>query len=1571
LAFPLSFAQQRLWFLDQLVPANAFYNLPISIRSVYPLNVPLLERCLNEIVRRHESLRTTFSMVNGQPVQVVGHPGPVPLPVTDLSALPSADREVEARRLVDEEARRPFDLAKGPLLRCGVLRLGATDHLFLVTMHHIVSDGWSMGVFARELGELYAAFVVGRPCPLRELPVQYSDYAVWQRKRLVGELLEQQLQYWREKLQGISALQLPTDRPRPVVQSFRGASVPVELSPTLIGALRLLGQSESCTPFMTLLAGFNTLLSRYSGQEDVVVGVPVAGRDRAEVEGIIGFFVNTLVMRGDLSGNPSFRELLRRVREAATGAYAHQELPFEKLVEELQPERDLSRNPLFQVTFQLVSGLPRPNANVPSQALASQTSSASVNPHSITGERGSAVFDLGFNLWEGPDGGVQGYAEYSTDLFDADTVLRMTRHWRRILEAAAAKPDAPLLSLPLLSEAERQQMLVEWNQTDTDYPREVCVHELFCRQAELTPDAVAVACEDRQLTYRELACRAALVARRLIQRGVERGRVVGICLERSEQLVVGLLGILKCGATYLPLDPSYPLQRLAFMIENAQTCIVMTEAGRLNLFKEVLRNRSSMQETAGTATQVISLQELEAAPAVDPELDSSTASTLSEERSGATADDVAYVMYTSGTTGRPKGACIPHRAIIRLVKNSNYITLSSRDTVAQASSISFDAATFEIWGALLNGARLSILQKDSLLSCNAFSEQVVANGFTVLFLTTALFNQLVRQDPAVFRSFRCLLVGGEAADPEAVRQVLRAAPPQQLVHIYGPTENTTFSTWHLVREVPEGAVTVPLGHPISNTSCYVLDARMEPVPIGVSGELYLGGDGLACGYLNAPDLTAEKFVPDRFANTPGRRLYRTGDIVRRLAGGELAFVGRNDNQVKIRGFRVESGEVETVLAACPGVQEGVVLLRQDAPGQKRLVAYVVPKAGSAPSISELRQFVQEHLPTYMIPSVFIVLDTLPLTPSGKVDRRALPEPDYVRPDLQTQWVQPGTPAEKLLAQIWAQVLRLEKVGIHDNFFELGGDSILSIQIIGRAKQVGLHLTPQQLFQHQTVAGLAAVARASASFTIEQGPVEGAVPLTPVQCWFFEHRVANPHHFNQAVVLDAGTIAGPSIFRQALRALVAHHDALRLRFEPSAEGDNVGAYWRQANAAVEDAELLMEMDLSTIPKNEQQMAFDETATCAQSSLDISRGPLIRAVLFRTAQGQSSQLLIAIHHLAVDGVSWHILLEDLRIVLGQLSKGEPVQLLAKTTSFRDWSTRLSEHANTAALRNELTYWMKLTQCPSFRLPIDYPEAEHEPEANSVANAEDVTVALDIEKTRFLLQELPAIYRGQINDILLTALCWAFRSWTGQTALFVDLEGHGREPLFDEVDLTRTVGWFTSIFPVLLDTGATTNPEDALKQVKEQLRVVPGRGIGYGLLRYLTRDGTVRQTLAKVPKPLVSFNYYGQFQAARAGSIHKLLPQQGGHWHSLGGQRFHLLEINGGVQAERMQFTWTFNRRIHRQETIASLATDFVRVLSDMMAQCRVSGLDGYTPSDFSKARLSQSDLDKLLTRIAKGR
>jgi amino acid adenylation domain-containing protein/non-ribosomal peptide synthase protein (TIGR01720 family) len=1182
-------------------------------------------------------------------------------------------------------------------------------------------------------------------------------------------------------------------------------------------------------------------------------------------------------------------------------------------------------------------------------------------------------------------------------------------HFQTLLAGLVANPRQRLSDLPLLTAAERHQLLVEWNKTNVDYLHDGCLHELFEAQVERTPEAIAVVppllplMEQREggITYRELNRRANQLAHHLRALGVRPETLVGICMERSLEMMVGLLGLLKAGGAYLPLDPTYPEERLAFMLSDAQASVLLTqEKLKFKIPRTFLGASASSQDSVQGDGQNSRPSGQPTILCLDTDWPLISQSSTDNPTPGTLADNLAYVVYTSGSTGKPKGTMISHRGLMNYLRwcLKAYAVADGQGAPVH-SSLGFDLTITGLFAPLLVGRTVTLLPEDEGAETLAIALQQ-GQDFSLVKLTPAhleLLNRQLQPGEAAGRT-RSFIIGGEALRGEILSFWQRHAPATRLINEYGPTETVVGCCVYEVPDESSMAGAVPIGRPIANTQLYVLDRRLQPTPIGVPGELYIGGDGLARGYLNRPDLTAEKFIPNPFRTTAdgrlptaaaesstfsglpsvvGSRLYKTGDLARYLPDGNIEFLGRIDHQVKIRGYRVELGEIEVALSHHPAMRDTVVLARSNkyGPSQKQLVAYLVADPERRPTVGELRSFLKQTLPDYMIPSSFVFVEALPLTPNGKVDRQALPVPGQARPNLEEKTlVAPQTHAEQVLTEIWSQILQIERIGVHDNFFELGGDSILSIQIIARANQAGLRLTPRQFFQHQTIAELAAVAEIAVVTSIEQGLVTGPVPLTPIQHWFFEQNLPEPQHWNQAMLLEAKQPLNPALLEQAVRYLLAHHDALRLRFYPTLSpppnrGEKEGEGWQQINAALIESTPFSHIDLSAHSPVEARAAIEATAAKLQASLNLAEGPLIQVALFDLGSVQPNRLLIVIHHLAVDGVSWRILLEDLQTAYRQLEQGETVHLPAKTTSYKQWAELLAEaiktRASEASGQTELAYWLAEPSLPIPPLPLDYPEGR---QANTEASARTVTVSLNAEETRALLQEVPAAYRTQINDVLLTALGQAFAGWTGASALLFDLEGHGREEIVAEVDLSRTIGWFTTIFPVCLDLRAAPQPGEALKSMKEQLRRIPEHGMGYGLWRYLSEDSAIVSQLRARPQAEMSFNYLGQFDQVLAESaLFRLARESSGPDHSLQGRRRYILEVEGSIMAGRLQVVWVYSENLHRRSTIKRLAEDFIGALRTLISHCQSSQAGGYTPSDFPEANLSQAELDDLLAEL----
>ncbi|MBK0060073.1 amino acid adenylation domain-containing protein [Pseudomonas sp. S44] len=1488
---PLSYAQERQWFLWQLDPSSSAYNIPSALRLRGALNVPALQRSFDSLLARHESLRTTFAQAPQGAQQRIHAAVPLALPIETV-----AEAELAAR--VQAEVAQVFDLEQGPLLRVRLLRVAQDDHVLVVTQHHSVSDGWSMQVLVEELVQCYAAFSQGEAPTLPVLPLQYADYAIWQRQWMEAGERERQLGYWTERLAGEQFLQLPTDHPRPAEQSFRGAQLALALPDNLAQGLQQRARELRVTPFMLLLATFQVLLHRYSGQGDIRVGVPVANRNRLETERLIGFFVNTQVLRAEVEPGMAFTRLLEQVRDSALEAQAHQDLPFEQLVEALHPERSLSHSPLFQVMF---------NHQGERAAEASMAQVPGLQVEALAWDSHTAQFDLTLNTFESGTAWSAIWT-YATDLFLPETIERLSQHWLNLLQAVVAAPEQRVGELAMLEGSERERIERQWNANGLDFDRSQCIHRLIEAQVCRTPQALAAIWGDEQLDYATLNAHANRLARHLVSLGVGPEVRVGVALPRSMSMLVALLAVLKAGGAYVPLDPDYPAERVSYMLDDSAARVLISERAVLDALA-----------VDGAFASVL-LDELT--------LDGDD----SDLPARAVADNLAYVIYTSGSTGRPKGVAIAHRNVAALVAWSQQVySQADIQGVLASTSICFDLSVWELFVTLAGGGFI-VGARNAL----ELPELAARDRVRLINSVPSAASALLRagQIPA---SVRIVNLAGEPLKQSVVEALYALEHIQHVYDLYGPSEDTTYSTW--TRREAGGQANI--GRPLHNTASYLLDGELQSVPVGATAELYLAGEGITRGYLLRPGLTAEKYLPDPFASD-GSRLYRTGDLARYREDGVLEYAGRVDHQVKVRGLRIELGEIEARLQAHADVREVAVIAHQGELSTQ-LVGYVVASA-LHDNAEPLKAWLKQTLPDYMVPTHWLFLERLPLTPNGKLDRKALPAPQATAPARQ---VAPRSVLEKRLVAIWEEVLKVSPIGVTDNFFELGGDSIISIQVVSRARQVGIRFTPKALFQHQTVQGLATVAQeGEGAQLIEQGPLTGEMPLLPIQQAFFDTDIPERHHWNQSVLLKPAQPLHAGYLEQALQALVAHHDALRLSFTESDAGWQ--AHYRPLGE--QPTELLWQRTLNTADE------LEALAESAQRSLSLGDGPLLRAVLADLPDG-SQRLLLVIHHLAVDGVSWRILFEDLQLALEQLSSGKPLALPGKTSSQRDWAGELQRAAQSPRLQQSLDFWRATLEGAHDSLPCQRPDTANR-------NCDGVTVhsTLDAEQTRQLLQQAPAAYRTRINDLLLTALARVICRWTGHDHALVQLEGHGREDLFEHLDLTRSVGWFTSVFPVRLTPAAGLG--DSLKQIKEQLRAIPDNGLGFGVLRHLG-DASVRDALRALPTPRITFNYLGQLDASFADESPAWLPagENRGAEHSPEAPLDNWLNLNGQVFDGRLQISWTFSRERFDIATLQRLAEDYQRELVAVVGHCCTVGVAGVTPSDFPLAGLDQAQLDAL--------
>lgn len=1491
---PLSFAQQRLLFLWQLEPHSAAYNMAAGLRLLGPLDETALLRSFEHLVARHEVLRTVFQTDNDQPSQVILDQQQVPLQRTDLTAAEPRQREAELARRVREVAAQPFDLRHGPLLRASLFSLADDEHVLIVNMHHIVSDGWSMDVMVKEFVHCYQAFSQAREPQLPALPLQYADYAIWQRRWLEAGEGERQLAYWREQLgQEHPLLDVAADFPRPLTQSFEGQTLSFDFGADLSRQLNGFARAQGISLFMLVLAGFSLFLSRLGGQRDIRVGVPNANRGRPEVEGLIGFFVNTQVLRCEVDELGSFNDLLARVREASFGAQAHQELPFEQLVDALAPERTLGHNPLFQAKFNQNVGLQRQREmSLPG---------LSVSEYPL--DKAGTHFDLALDITD--DGAlIHGQITYASDLYQLSTIEGFIPTLLDLFGELLKAPDAPLHSLavtplqaPLANLPAAEWVLQQWQ-----------------RQVAAQPDALAARCLEQALSFQALDQAANRLAHYLREQGVQVGQPVAVLMERSLQWLTSVLAIFKAGAVYMPLDVKAPDARLQQMLDSAQAAALLCEAGdaRVDRLSGGLAFMPEYWQDQPDTAPMISL----------------------------TPQAPAYVIHTSGSTGQPKGVLVSHGALASYVRGLlQQLALEPTASMALASTIAADLGFTMLFGALCSGRLLHVLPEALGFDPDRFAAYMAAHQVGVLKIVPGHLSALLQASRATdVLPGHALIVGGEACSPTLLAQVRRLKPACRFINHYGPSETTVGVLTHEPTTLDPMARSVPVGQPLPGAQVYVLDDVLNPVADHVAGELYIGGASVALGYLGQPGLTAERFLPDPFGNG-GARVYRSGDQVRRQRQGALEFIGRADDQVKVRGYRVEPAEVARVLLGLGGVSEAAVLAlpQDDDETRLHLVAYCVAVTGVPLNSDNLRQQLQACLPDYLVPAHIVVLERLPLTANGKLDKRALPAPGRV---VQA-FTAPEGEVEEKLAAIWAEVLRLERVGSSDNFFELGGDSILSLQIIARAKRQGIKLSPRQLFEKQTIGQLAAVAK-----RIDREPaasvaqkISGELPLLPIQARFFQTDIPQRQHWNQSVMLQPPTLLDADHLRHALATVIEQHDALTLSFQAGGQA---------TFDSPRDADLLWLRSLN------DPADLPALATEAQRSLDLQQGRLVRAVLVSLPDA-TQRLLLVIHHLVVDGVSWRVLLEDLQHAYRASAAGKAIVLPGKTSSLQTWAQHLHRYAHSDALAAERDYWQGTLHGAGNDLPRDFPVT-----VQTRREAARATSRLNKAHTQALLCVAPAAYRTQINDLLLTALARVLCDWSEQPSVLVQLEGHGREDLFDELDLSRTVGWFSSLFPVRLTP--QDEPGASLCAIKEQLRAVPGKGLGYGVLRYLADDAALRE----LTPPRITFNYLGQFDGAFNGADGALwLPtaDSTGEQQDADAPLGNWLSVDGQVLGGELQLTWTFGLGMYRPQTIQTLADAYGRELQRLIEHCAGGEQLGVTPSDFKLARLTCAQLAAL--------
>lgn len=1539
-AFPLSKGQSSMWFVYNLEPDNHAYHILFSGRIVSPFRHDVFQEAVQQLSRRHEALRTTFETDHeGQPMQVVHHSLELPVHRSNVSHL----FDSEIYELVVQDSKKPFQLEKQSPARFHLYE-NERETIVLLVIHHIVSDYWSLSVLIDELSTLYTSIIHGTPSPLPKLGASFDSYIQQQSQLLKGPEGDVKLAYWKSALAGeLPLLELPIDYARPHKQTFNGKSVRFLIDQAIVTRIDQAASQFGVTSFTVLLAIYNILLFRYTSQNEIVVGIPTAGRQSTAFEDVVGFFSNPIALRSAYDNDTTLRMLIDQIKPHMYEAMNHQDVPFSVVVDQVGVQRNSSRSPIFQSMFAFQRA-PRLEDQQFSKFMIGdpdtvlQLGSLVIQPYPLPQQEGQ--FELSLSIIKDGDY-LQGVFLYNTDLFAEDKIKRMSQNFVTLVESALLDPNAPIGRLRFITPKEEQLLLADNDQLD-HVPASGTLVEYFDRAAAAAPDKIAVTCGQENLTYGELALRSSRLARQLLTDNVQAGTPIGLFAERSIDTVIGALGIWKAGAIYVPLDKDYPEERLAYIAaDSGIQRIIHSKPITVNWNTHI--PLMHIQIADPSANEVIAM------PSISETMD-------------------AYILYTSGSTGRPKGVVVKHSQLLHHVLSvAESYAITPNDCVLQFSSFNFDTSIEQILVPLLHGAKL-VLRDEELWSPTQFHERAEAERISVSNLPTAYWHRLVdewhRNNIPLPSALRLFIVGGEAMLPQHLQAWngldVGAA---QLFNVYGPTE--TIITSHLFEIVHGMEWTsdkpIPIGSALSRRASYVLDEHQQLVPLGVPGELYIGGYSIADGYWNQKPLTEEKFVANPFYPDPNQRMYRTGDVVRLMPDGNLAFLGRRDKQVKIRGFRVEIEEIESVLSRHPAIRECIVVVKQSESGSRRLAAYFIASEELSISRADLLQFMSQKLPSYSIPSELVQLEELPMTPNGKIDRARLAQLEQVNESASHPSEQmPASAVEIELAAIWGALLKCSSVRSSDNFFELGGDSITGLQMIMLAGQRGIKISPKHIYQHQTIAELALVAEiVQPSEQTQDVPTEGPVPLTPIQQWFLAQDYSHPGHYNQTALLYMTEQVNTDRLEKAINLLCEHHDALRMNFQ-LIEGE-----WTQHQR---NDYAPIHLNTFNLPSGDTQVINDyieETTISLQQSMDLHEGNTFLAAYFTGNCGHASCLLLVIHHLLVDGVSWRILLDDLQSAYEQLEQGDTAVLPPRTTSFKHWAEQLSAYAQGETLRKEWEYWRSELAPAVSSFPVDRSDG-----ANLESSARHVQVSLTEEETIDLLTQSPKAYQGSINELLIAALHTAYSQWSGSdhlNQLLIDLESHGREELFDDVNISRTVGWFTSLYPVVLEKQGVGSLLESIKHVKLKLRQVPKNGIGFGLLSYLSSDDQVSSSLQSMSKAPICFNYLGQLDAySMTPQLFMVNQLNVGLPRDPASTRSHLVQIDCAVIQGRLQINFTYSANLHLEETIVILAQRYTEALIQVVASGQAHGAEALVPSDFPLAALHSSQLQTINER-----
>jgi amino acid adenylation domain-containing protein/non-ribosomal peptide synthase protein (TIGR01720 family) len=1496
----LSSAQKRMYFFQQMNETSTAYNIPQLIPLVTGIDIPLLKKVFQQLVQRHESLCTNFHVIQDVPVQRV---------------LPHEEIEVEIKEKESKEISeiheqlmdftQPFDLQKGPLFRLGVWQ--RKEHCFLfLDMHHIISDATSQEILSSEFG----GFLGGNILP--ENPLQYKDFAEWQNKKEQKEIIQSHEHHWLSQFASeVPVLKLPYDYSRPLLKSEEGAKIYFSLEPKVTCGLKEMCEEHQVTMFILLLAIFYILLNKLSGNDEIVVGIPLAGRTHSQLEGVVGMFVNTLAIRNEVYDHLHLHEYLNGIKENTLTAFDHQEYPFEELADKVQLSRDPSRNPVFDVMFSFQD-------RDELMAMGMEDNASTVQKSSVS------KFDLTMIANEFKNQ-VRCSFEYCTELFRRDTIETFITSLKNIISTLIEKPDTRIHDIELIGEQEKEQLLYEFHNTAKDrntVTMDSPVHRLFEDQAGATSGNIAIVYKENQISYEELNTQSQNLALTLIEKGMGPNQITALMVERTPQMISGILAIFKAGAGYMPIEPGFPAERIRFMLQDSGTGILLTD-------QEITEDALFKGEKIFLSQEAVLGKKIE---------DKIEINSINQP------EDLAYIIYTSGTTGIPKGVIVEHGNLVNQVQSQKQeYGITSLDRVLLFSSFIFDASVEQIWITLISGAGLVLVSKEELLDLPSLTEYILKNSITHINAVPNYLQNLEWPDH-IINPIKRIVSGGDTCPSELANACYQDF---QFYNAYGPTETTITSTIHRVRESQTKTNLTNIGKPVTGNTAYIFDKKMKLQPLNVTGELVIGGKGVTRGYLNRVELTQDKYIPNPYKEE--ERLYKTGDLAKRFPNGNIEFIGRKDNQVKIRGYRIELGEIEAKIASLEGISKAVVIDRNDEQGQKYLCAYIEKHGQQESQVGESQQKLREALsgilPDYMIPSLVVQMKEIPLTPSGKVDKRALPEPDR---DTSPEQRAPRNEKEELLCQVWQEVLGVKEIWIEDNFFEKGGDSIKAILIVSKLNKHQLKLTIRDLFMNPRIADLSKHVR-KVDRQLDQGPVQGEVEFTPIQHWFFEQKFRDTHHFNQSVLLYRETGFQEDFLRKLLNKLTEHHDVLRMRYQKKDQATsqiNMGIVGEQVDLSV--------FDLTNIEKESE--IIREKANQIQSDIDLSTGPIVKAGLFKTQQGE--HLLIVIHHLVVDGISWRILLEDIAIGYEQLLQNKPIIFEEKTDSFKKWSESLAEYAENEKVLREIPFWKSIEDADISSLSVDFELSEKD---RIRKHQQTIGVTIEKDMTQNLLTLSHHAYNTDINDLLLTALAVAIYQWQGHCTVLINLEGHGREEIGKELDVSRTVGWFTTQYPVLLKLLDPRDISRCIIEIKERLRQIPQKGIGHGILQYLTPKEKL-QDLTFNKKPAISFNYLGEFsKKTTENTLYSMSGISKGKSISEQMETAFLLNINGRTAEGQMGFGFDYNTKEYKESSIRELAEYFKQSVIRIAEHCSNQKETQVTPSDFRCRNLLIQDLE----------